>query len=128
MLREDELGTERVRRVDLRTVLLACSVGAALALAFWPLLRAAPTAASSEALAALPASAELGDAAHELDAQAWADDHAQLSQATSLGMPVAVFDPERLKPIMNALGEKLSPISSDQRLKDRSVLNQRTAT
>ena len=36
----------------------------------------------------------------------------------SLSESVAVFDSERLKPIIAALGEKLAPIAADSRLKD----------
>ena len=36
----------------------------------------------------------------------------------SLSESVAVFDSERLKPIIESLGEKLVPIAADKRLKD----------
>lgn len=36
----------------------------------------------------------------------------------SLSESVTVFDPERLKPIIEGLAEKLKPVSTDQRLKD----------
>ena len=36
----------------------------------------------------------------------------------SLSESVAVFDPERLRPIIETLGEKLSPIAADSRLQD----------
>ena len=42
----------------------------------------------------------------------------QRASLGSLSESVAVFDPERLKPIIGSLGEKLSPIAQDSRLKD----------
>lgn len=42
----------------------------------------------------------------------------QRASLGSLSESVAVFDPERLKPIIESLGEKLSPIAADDRLKD----------
>jgi hypothetical protein len=40
------------------------------------------------------------------------------SSLGSLSESVSVFDPERLKPIIESLGEKLIPIAADNRLKD----------
>ena len=40
----------------------------------------------------------------------------------SLSESVSVFEPQRLKPIIEKLGEKLKPLAADKRLKDAKTL------
>ncbi len=101
MPQEEEWNTgRRVPGVEIRTVLLAGVVGAALALAFWPLLRAQPSEASGAAQAPLVAAAADAfeaaalESAPQLPPRIWRDDYAQITRATVLGLPVLLFDPE----------------------------------